>query len=453
MNHRRLLVPLFLLLSFALIACTISLPVLPTTPPEEDIVATAVQATLNAGAPPADATLPPAEPTAALVEPTVAPPTYSGPIAEFAYTDTNRNLWAWSQENGLRQLTVTADVDRSLLSPDGSRIVYVRTLDWSAFSVWTVYADGTGNRELISTYSLNLFPHATDAMGNAPIQLAWLPGNPSVVAFNTRSVFQMGLMTNDDLWFLNLDTGELTNQLTSGSGGYFYFSPDGSQIAISKPTSISLLNTDGTNIRYDVATFLQVNTASEYLFCPPITWSPDGASILFAIPPQEPWGTSDPTYVYSINATTLAQTELAQLPGALLNSTTISPAGTHAAWMRTDPANNLEMRLYNLTSGTDTYFATQTTEAIWSPGGQYFLSGNQIAPGGPVVYDVGAYPNALSASGYLVDGIWMEYTRFAILLATDTAYEVRVGSASQVDTILIASLPKSSSGYMPSLSQ
>jgi hypothetical protein len=104
MNHRRLLVPLFLLLSFALIACTISLPVLPTTPPEEDIVATAVQATLNAGAPPADATLPPAEPTAALVEPTVAPPTYSGPIAEFAYTDTNRNLWAWSQENGLRQI-------------------------------------------------------------------------------------------------------------------------------------------------------------------------------------------------------------------------------------------------------------------------------------------------------------------------------------------------------------
>lgn len=451
MNHRRLLVPLFLLLSFALIACTISLPVLPTTPPEEDIVATAVQATLNAGAPPTDATLPPVEPTAAPVEPTFAPPSYSGPIAEFAYTDTNRNLWVWSQANGLRQLTTSGDVDFARISPDGSRLVFVSTANWEQYRLNIIYADGSGMRELLSAAALAAIPHHTDAMGVAPLQVEWL--DASTIAFNTRSVFQMGLSTNDDLHTLHVDSLALTEQLSMGSGGYFYYSPDKSQIAISTPTAIHLMNADGTNIRSNVATFLRVNTASEYLFAPPIVWTRDSANILFAIPPEEPWGTSAPTYLYRINAASLAQTELGQMPGALLNSTTISPAGTHAAWMRTDPANNLEMRLYNLTSGTDTYFATQTTEAIWSPGGQYFLSGNQIAPGGPVVYDVGAYPNALSASGYLVDGIWLEYTRFAILLATDTAYEVRVGSASLVDTILIASLPKSSSGYMPSLSE
>lgn len=449
MKHSRLLAPLFVLFTLTLTACTITLPIGTTTPEPVDVVATAVQATINASLPPAEATaVPPVDPTAAPAERTVTPPSYSGPIAEFAYTDTSRNLWVWSQANGLRQLTASGDVDFARISPDGSRLVFVSTANWEQYRLNIIYANGSGMRELLSAAGLAAIPHHTDAMGVAPLQVEWL--DASTIAFNTRSVFQMGLSTNDDLHTLNVDSLALTEQLSMGSGGYFYYSPDKSQIAISTPTAIHLMNADGTNIRSNVATFLRVNTASEYLFAPPIMWTRDSANILFAIPPEEPWGTSAPTYLYRINAASLAQTELGQMPGALLNSTTISPAGTHAAWMRTDPSNQVEMRLYNLTAATDTYFATETTEAIWSPGGQYFLSGNQIAPGGLVVYDVGAYPNALSASGYLVDGIWLEYTRFAILLATDTAYEVRVGSASLVDTILIASMPKGTT-TVPSL--
>ncbi|MCX8114016.1 MAG: translesion DNA synthesis-associated protein ImuA, partial [Burkholderiaceae bacterium] len=56
------------------------------------------------------------------------------------------------------------------------------------------------------------------------------------LAFNTQQVFDgPGLSLLDDLHLVDADSGTITNLFLAGWGGEFVYSPDGGQIAISRP--------------------------------------------------------------------------------------------------------------------------------------------------------------------------------------------------------------------------
>ena len=76
--------------------------------------------------------------------------------------------------------------------------------------------------------------------------------------------------------------------MTAGDGGRFVFSPDGIRLALVKPTSISLVNADGTHLYRDVLSFPSVITYSEYFYYPNPVWSLDSSSLKVVIPPQDP---------------------------------------------------------------------------------------------------------------------------------------------------------------------
>jgi hypothetical protein len=68
----------------------------------------------------------------------------------------------------------------------------------------------------------------------------------------------------------------------------FYYSPDGSQLALSYPDHISLVNADGSNLRAAVLAFPNVITYSEYQYHPHPVWAVDSSSLCVTLPPADP---------------------------------------------------------------------------------------------------------------------------------------------------------------------
>jgi len=131
-------------------------------------------------------------------------------------------------------------------------------------------------------------------------RLEWVPGTHTL-AFNTRLNLAFGLVLNDDLHLIDADTLDRTTLLSAGEGGEFYYSPNGSRIAVVTPGEISLIDADGGQ-RQQVLTYTPVNTGSEYRFYARPFWLPDGSTLRVAIPPADPLAQpADRTSVWHID--------------------------------------------------------------------------------------------------------------------------------------------------------
>jgi Tol biopolymer transport system component len=191
-------------------------------------------------------------------------------------------LWLWSAE--AKEALALASTGRTngevKVSDDGRIVAFLKGND-----LWAVNSDGTGERELLSVEALDAIVPVDQ--GVSANRLEWVPGTHTL-AFNTRLQMAHGLVLNDDLHLLDADTLELTTLLPAGEGGEFYYSPDGSQIAIVTAGEISLVDAKGGQ-RQQVLTYTPVNTGSEYRFYARPFWSSDGSALRVAIPPADPF--------------------------------------------------------------------------------------------------------------------------------------------------------------------
>jgi hypothetical protein len=121
-----------------------------------------------------------------------------------------------------------------------------------------------------------------------PLQVRWFPDG-SAVAFNTHMEYGYGLAANEDLWRVELGSGELTQLLVDGSGGVFAIAPDGRAIAAASAGAVVLARADGNDAR-TALTFEFVNTASEYAYMPLPVWTADSSLALVTISSPEPFG-------------------------------------------------------------------------------------------------------------------------------------------------------------------
>jgi hypothetical protein len=260
----------------------VTIPTVPTPTPEEVFSPTATQA----AEPPTPTQV--VEPPPATQEP---PP--SSELLRVAYVK-DGNLWLWTEAGGPQALTSSGNVIEAFLSDDGMLAAFTRQVDDFHSEIWVVRTDGTDERLLVSTADIEamLINRSPDASGVAPHQMAWIPGTHAL-AFNTRQSFMVGFLLNDDLRLVNAASGEQVTLLPAGQGGMFYFSPDGSQIAITTPNQLFLVNADGSNRRDNVLTYEEVITSSEYRFYAEPVWSQDMSSLLVAIPPRDPLAARD----------------------------------------------------------------------------------------------------------------------------------------------------------------
>jgi hypothetical protein len=193
------------------------------------------------------------------------------------------DVWLWTaEEREAIPLTKIGDAEGDLrISDDGQLVAFLR--GWE--ELWMVSTDGTGERPLVNSGEFGqLGPDGAGAVLN---RFEWVAGT-HILAFNTRLPAAIGQTLNHDLHLLDADTLRLTTLLPSGEGGEFYYSPDGSQIALVTPNEISLIDADGENRRDRVLTYTPVATHSEYQYYARPVWAADGSALRVAIPPADP---------------------------------------------------------------------------------------------------------------------------------------------------------------------
>lgn len=444
-----ILFPILLIL-FVSLAC--SLPTSGSEPTEEEIAnanATSVAATLTALAPtpaselPTEVVNPPADTPAPEAEPTASEPTpkFKPDILKLAAVDANGNLVVWQEGSSSVTLITSADITDVALSPDGEWVVYVRsTPDHTDASLWAIRFNGLDQKQLVSTVdfmSMNMgseISDPADVTSIMPSMMKFIPGTHTL-AFTNRIYFQgPGVEFNEDLWFVNVDTGEQRSFLSPGQAGQFYFSPDGQQMALVVPDRIDLLNTDGSNRRYGVLTYPFVYTYSEYAYYATPVWSPDSTFLRVAIPPQDPLG--DPTgqvKIYHIPTDGSMANQLASVSVNPLGGASFAPDVNHYAYKQVigDPAaNQYSLKIADLAGMAPVEFTTGSFNfGEWAPDSSHFYFTN-FDPNTTYIGQVGV-PGVIALDANPVSSMhWITNESFFFVYQSAGNYQLRWGTLS-----------------------
>ena len=354
---------LFLVISVSL-ACSI---LQPSGSPNQGTVETQVAATFTAAAPvepsatPAETATNPATVTEVIDSPTATPENTPEPVGLRVVYAKDNAIYLWEQGHSPTPLTDSGSPIYNLdLSDDGQQIAFTRQTGEIQAELWVVNIDGSNERMLVSEQDFQAFD--PDALAVVPYQFSWRPGS-HLLAYNTNQVFdgpRPGLY--NDLRLVDAGTMAQTTLLEPGQGGNFYFSPDGNQIAISTPTTISLVDADGTNLRPAVLQYEPVLTYSEYQYYAQPRWLSDSSGLKAIIPPID--SLSDPRppttlWEIPIDGSPAIQTGMMVTMPFFANSTAYSPDLTKIAYLieTGDPPQNIhELHFVNSDSSGDSAY-------------------------------------------------------------------------------------------------
>jgi len=444
-----------LALAFVTLACG-TLPGSTPTEDTTDLVGTQVAATLTAVAgegsapPPVETTAPPPEPgETETVVPTLPP---EPAVLRVAYIK-DKNVWLWTEGGTSVQLTASANVQDLKLSDDGQVIAFVREPADFSPEIWAINTDGSSERMLAS--STDLWATYTGSAGDAPsgigiFRMEWQPGT-HMLYYSTRPLHMgPGSMGYYDLHTVNADTLAKATLFNAGDGGVPYFSPNGLQIALSQPTSISLVNSDGSNLRPDVLTYGSVITYSEYLYHPSPVWAPDSSRLRVVIPPVDPLADPlPPSTIWNIPTNGSAATfvgNILAIPFAWPD-TAISPDLAHIAYAKTvgDPSANMrELHIANADTSGDTIFMTGDSLQFfgWLPNSTQFVfvvRGSSATTGLHVGSIGGGYTTLTTDPTTMLGITWPDETHFLYRWRSGSIFELRYNLLGGVGSTLINS--------------
>lgn len=190
----------------------------------------------------------------------------SGTIAYISYG----NAWVMRHESGQkRPLTVSGDLDGRVfaLSPDGSRLLFTRTIGSALNSLW-----------MVSTVVVGDEPQP---LGIEGVRYAEWSSNGDKIAYSTaeKTPGAPGWKARNDLYILD-DGREREVQPPSTGGIYgwwgtnFAWSPDGSLFAYADADEVGVIDAS-TGERLTLLSFAPYYTYAEWVWVPTLSWSPD----------------------------------------------------------------------------------------------------------------------------------------------------------------------------------
>jgi WD40 repeat protein len=217
------------------------------------------------------------------------PVSFEGTIAYLS----NGNAWLLRDSSGSRRaLTTEGNLDGRAfsLSPDGRQLFYTTKLtdeiELPLNEAW-----------LASTTIVGEAPITTGLQG--VLQAVWSPVvTQSLIAYTTaeRTASAPGWRANNDLWLLDLVSPAPkpvqvlpanTQGLYPWWGTTFTWSPDGTQLAYARADQIGTIDLSATRPLSDdlfsLVDFTPLETFSEWVWVPDISWSPDGRFIAATI--------------------------------------------------------------------------------------------------------------------------------------------------------------------------
>lgn len=351
---------------------------------------------------------------------------------------------AWVAEDDLyvwQDVSTPIVVDGVLqpfIAPDAAHIAFTRAEDAPPISLWIINIDGSGLRQLIGSNALapteGILPYIN--------QVAWL--NAHTLIFNTA----VDLAPTNDLWLLDINSGEMRLLLPPREGGAFTLSPDGRWIAVVyhgtygiQDGRIRLITPDGSR-QLDLLNFSGVSTGSEYRFYPQIFWEVDSTALRFALP--------DPDLIYNESAApptalwrltvegTAAQ--IGAVQASFFGLPTWSSDGRYLTYMQR--AGSASDNLFNLIlaegDGTNpSIYASGVAGMLsipsWIPNSSAFLYAESTG------YTIGVpdqAPQPLTASTFAVH--FLDSAHY--LYATNPPYELRLAQLNTSDSCLVTPL-------------
>jgi hypothetical protein len=403
-------------LPLAILACNLG-ALAPTAPP-----------TLTAA--PAPVPIPPTPTATPAPTPSpTAPPTQAPalePLFHLVYTD-HGDAWYSDGVRPARRLTDSGGITEVYLADDGQlAALLLRDPQQDTAELQVVRTDGSGRRTLLIAEDFDrLHPREEFLLHITPSKLDFIPGTHTLL-FNTRAVFEgPGLVKFDDLFALDCDSGELSPLLPPGSGGDFWFSPDGSRLALMRPGSLGVVGTDGTDPHLQLLTFAPVITYSEYAFYPIPVWSPDSTLLRVAVPGPDPFFAPPEGEIWTVPAGGGQPSRMREFRGDLfqpqLAAALISPDLAWVAFTRSSgTGGESQLILASLADGAESVYDRGTIQWTgWAPDSRHFVYtrdggvtlqlGLQGAPGSPLPSAARLYWLTGDSYVYLsgVPGSWM----------------------------------------------
>jgi hypothetical protein len=440
-----------LIIIFILAGC------LPTgTPPDnQSALETIVATTLTAIAGEAPAAVETSTPVA-----TATPdvPAFIPPRAlQVAYVK-DGNVYIWTEGESSVGLTSTQDAIRVSISDDGQFIAYERG-DPNNFittsELWVVNTSGVTNAQLLVSQAemdaLKIASPFPNASGMGIDVLDWKPKTHQIFYSTVPRFEGPGYAPSEDMRMINVDTMEKKTIFDYGQGGIFYFSPDGTQVALSSSDHISLANADGSNLRPNVLTFPLVGTYSEYQYRPRPHWATDSGSLRVAIPPEDTLATPiPPTELWTIPVDGSPATRIGTIfaiPFAWPDNA-FSPTLERVGYAQSygEPTENLrEIHIASSDGAENMIYAAGTSAEFlhWTPDGTRFV---YLLDNGT---DYGMYLGSISGDASTITTApntiqqmrWVDNSRFLFLYQTGNVQELRISHVGGTNHAFIDSMP------------
>lgn len=409
------------LIMIALLAASLACTLLPQPASEVEMGATPVS-TSDAARVIRDRIPPTITPTAAKE---TAQPQEDLPSAQLriAYVK-DGDVWYWGEGGESRPLTDRGGVEDVILSDDGKLVVYTRQRKDGRIALLVTDIEEGGFRPLVHADQLEAMKNDPNALGVAPYRFDWVPGTHTVI-YNTMLPSEAALILQDDLRLVNADNGNHTELLAPGNGGAFYYSPDGSQIAVVQPSSISVMNADGSE-RRELFRYKNVYTYSEFEYYAKPLWISDGSRLMVVIPAPDPMGDpTAPTKVWEIpidGSEPILRKALVVSPGF---SAYLSPDLKKLAYKSSmDPDSVFRsLEIVELDGPQEiTYDQGEIFFDSWSPAGERFVYtlDNSIFVGG-----LGEPPQAIGREGPVYFLRWVDADSFLYILKFDNGWQLR----------------------------
>lgn len=416
--------------------CAFTSPTLPSDPEEADTgsLATAVALTLAA----AESAEPSPE------SPGTDPISVPLRVLRVAYVDST-DLWLWTEGTAAVKLYDNPLIIGDLRLSDDGQIITFMLVDSNSLPnhLMAINTDGSNLRILINASDLLSLTRNPNAVAVGPNRMEFIPGSHTL-AFNTRLyIGGTDLILENTIQLVNADDGSLTTLDLPGESGQFFYSPDGTQVAIVTPTDISLMNADGSNWRDAVLIYDRVITYTEAPYYATPRWSADSSQLRVVIPSAD---TIDP------DATnTLYDLPLDGSPAVSLGSTTtqpqlfnpessLSPDMSTVAITRElgDPGNRtIELHFADPSTGLSTFYHTSSYIYFdnWSPDGRHFVF---TIDGSRFLGELGAEFGPLAGLSDVRSVVWVDSTRFIFSNGGSGVWQLQLGSIDGLN-ILIAS--------------
>jgi dipeptidyl aminopeptidase/acylaminoacyl peptidase len=331
-------------------------------------------------------------------EATSAPATLSAeePLVVAFAKDGDLHLWD-SASNQSIIIVKAGDITSVTISDDGKLIAFLRRslveqpelIEY--VSLWIVNRNGENPHELVSADSLRLRLNPDPKDSAAIAQFNWIPGTHRLVYNASKHYLPgQGFTLSTDLYMVDADTAadavlaaEVMPATPYINAWRFVISPDGRRIALFSSTELTLLDSDGSNLRRGVLTYPVVGTGDAVLL-PRGVWAQDSSAFVFTGPMESASPFVLNYTIWRVPADGSPPQPLVELRDSHSSYISFSPDGGRMAFFQDTNGDGViqteDQQIIPLAMGTGPLTLPprdEQTDVRWSPDGQAFVIKDQ----------------------------------------------------------------------------